>query len=678
MNKEISEELKVLLEKINIHDRLYHQDDQPIITDQEYDQLCLRYDELINKFPNLGFSKRTNIGFKPKEQFVKIKHKKPMLSLNNAFSFDDIEDFIKRVKKFLALKNINFEIMCEPKIDGLSISLSYEKGLLLSAVTRGDGETGELVTENVLTIKEIPKFIENAPEFIEIRGEIFMNKDDFLKLNENQKKNNEKIFSNPRNAAAGTIRQKNLQITTKRKLNFIAYTIGEVSNINFVKTQLELLDVFNKWNFITPKNIKIVKNINEIKTYFNFMLSNRDTLKYEIDGLVYKINSFDFQNRLGFMSRAPRWAIAHKLPSITAETIINKIDLQVGRTGAITPVARVKKTNVGGVFVSNITLHNEDEIKRKDIRLGDTVLIERAGDVIPHIKHVIKQKRKFGTKEFIISNICPSCNSITIKKENEAVRRCNNSIKCKSQIIERLIHFCSKNAFNIEGLGEKQIKIFFESNFLQNFSDIFLLKNYKDKIIKIERFGETSLNNLFASIEKSKSITFDKFIFALGIRQIGENTAKLIADHYKDFNNLKSTLIKTVEKNRMNYDNLINIDQIGESIAHDLIEFFKIDENINDLDKLINLISIIPYNSKTVDSVFTNKKVVITGTLETLSRDEIKSKLNLFGAKVVSQVSNNTDYLIAGSKPGSKLKKAKEGKVKIINENEFLKMIELQ
>ncbi len=327
-----------------------------------------------------------------------------------------------------------------------------------------------------------------------------MNKDDFLKLNENQKKNNKKIFSNPRNAAAGTIRQKNLQITTKRKLNFIAYTIGEVSNINFVKTQVELLDVFNKWNFITPKNIKIVKNINEIKTYFNFMLSNRDTLKYEIDGLVYKINSFDFQNRLGFMSRAPRWAIAHKLPSITAETIINKIDLQVGRTGAITPVARVKKTNVGGVFVSNITLHNEDEIKRKDIRLGDTVLIERAGDVIPHIKHVIKKKRKFGTKEFIISNICPSCNSITIKKENEAVRRCNNSIKCKSQIIERLIHFCSKNAFNIEGLGEKQIKIFFESNFLQNFSDIFLLKNYKDKIIKIERFGETSLNNLFASI----------------------------------------------------------------------------------------------------------------------------------------------------------------------------------
>jgi len=677
MNQIINEELKVLLEKIRFHDKLYHHDDKPIITDEEYDKLCLRYDQLIENFPDLGFSKRNNVGFKPKDQFLKIKHKKPMLSLNNGFSFNDIEDFISRVKKFLALKNVTPEIICEPKIDGLSISLSYEKGFLISAVTRGDGETGELVTENVSTIKEIPKFIENAPDFIEVRGEIFMNKDEFLNLNEVQKKNNEKIFSNPRNAAAGTIRQKKVKITNKRKLNFIAYTIGEVTGTDFAKTQSELLEIFTKWGFITPENIKIVQDINEIKTYYNFMLNNRDSIKYEIDGLVYKINSIDLQNRLGFMSRAPRWAIAHKLPSITAETIINEIDLQVGRTGAITPVARVKKVNVGGVFVSNVTLHNEDEIKRKDIRLGDTVVIERAGDVIPHINKVIIEKRKFGSKEFLISNLCPSCNSITTKNKNESIRRCNNIFKCKSQLIERLIHFCSKNAFNIEGLGEKQIKIFFELGILKTFSDIFLLENYKDKIIKIDRFGETSLNNLFTSINKSKSITFDRFIYSLGIKQIGDTTAKLIADHYKDFNKLKSELINKQENNIENYNNLINIDQIGESIVLDLVTFFKNDENINELEKLINLISIRKYNYTTIDSIFSNKKVVITGTLDSLSREEIKFKLNTFGAKVVSQVSNNTDFLIVGNKPGSKLSKAKKENIKIINENELLKIIDL-
>ena len=675
MNKKISEELKYILQKIKLHDKLYHQDDSPIITDSDYDQLCLKYDKLIKQFPNFGFPNRTNIGFKPKEQFSKIKHKKPMLSLNNGFSFDDINDFLKRIKKFLFLKEQCLEVVCEPKIDGLSISLSYENGKFKSAVTRGDGKIGELVTENVLTIKEIPKTIENPPDFIEVRGEIFMLKKDFEELNKTQNENNEKIFSNPRNAAAGSIRQKDPEVTKKRKLNFVAYTIGEISSSDFINKQSELLRHFKKWNFKVPEFYKVVNNIDGIISYYNFMKNKRENLSYEIDGLVYKVNELHLQERLGYLSRAPRWAIAHKLPSLSVNTIIEDIDLQIGRTGAITPVARVKKINVGGVNVSNVSLHNEDEIKRKDIRIGDTILIERAGDVIPHVKKVVLEKRTKNIEKYIFPKYCPSCKSLTIKKETEAVRRCLNNSNCKAQLIGKLIHFCSKNAFNIDGLGEKQINIFVNLKLIKNFSDIFYLENHKSIIIKIDRFGELSLQNLFSSINASKTITLNKFIFALGIRKIGQNNSKLLADHYKKISNLKCELMKAKDKDTNSYNELVNIDQIGSSVIEDLILFFNNTENLNEIDKLLNEIKIKDYSQEKSNSVFSDKKIVITGTLETLSRDEAKSKLNLLGAKVISKISNNTDYLICGKKPGSKLKYAIDKKVKILDEENFINLI---
>ncbi len=674
MNKKRSEELNYILQKIKFHDKLYHQDDSPIITDYEYDQLCLKYDRLIKEFPTLGYPNRTNIGYEPKEQFSKIKHKKPMLSLNNGFSFDDIRDFLNRIKKFLILKKDTLEIICEPKIDGLSISLWYEKGKFISAVTRGDGNSGELVSENVLTITEIPKYIKNSPDFIEIRGEIFMLKRDFEELNKTQIKNNEKIFSNPRNAAAGSIRQKNPEVTKKRKLNFVAYTIGEISSLDFFKKQSELLIFLKKWNFNIPDNYKVVNNIDGIISYYNFMKDKRESLSYEIDGLVYKVNELDLQERLGYLSRAPRWAIAHKLPSLAVSTTIEDIDLQIGRTGAITPVARVRKINVGGVNVSNVSLHNEDEIKRKDIRIGDTILIERAGDVIPHVKKVVLEKRTKNLEKYIIPKYCPSCKSLTIKKEKEAIRRCLNN-NCEEQIIGKLIHFCSKHAFNIDGLGEKQIKNFVKLKLIKNFSDIFFLENHKSKILQMDGFGELSLQNLFTSINDSKKITLDKFIFALGIKKIGQNNSKLLADHYKNISILKSELIKAKDMKTNSYIELVNIDQIGSNIIEDLILFFNNAENMNEIDTLLNEIKLEDYSQEKSNSVFTNKKIVITGTLETLSRDEIKSKLNLLGAKVISQISNNTDYLICGKKPGSKLNYAIDKNITIINEEIFINLI---
>ncbi len=677
MTLKIKEELKMLIKNIKLHDKLYHHEDNPFITDDEYDKICLKYDELVNLYPDLGFTPRKQIGFKPKRQFSKLKHQKPMLSLNNGFSLDDIENFISKSKKFLSLKSDDdLEFVCEPKIDGLSISLIYENGQLKSALTRGDGIFGELVTENILTIKKIPKSIKNPPKFIEIRGEIFMFKNDFNNLNLKQIENRLKVFSNPRNAAAGSIRQKNVAITKERKLNFVAYTIGDVSDELKIKSQSELLKFLKSWNFKIPENVNCIKNIFEIKQYYQMMLNKRNNLNFEIDGLVYKVNSFEFQKRLGFISRAPRWAIAHKLPSNLVETIIENIDVQVGRTGALTPVARLRKTNVGGVFVSNVSLHNEDEIERKDIRIGDSVLIERAGDVIPHIKKVIIEKRKLGSLKYQMPDYCPSCNTKTFKKENEAVRRCINGVNCQSQAIEKLIHFCSKNAFDIDGLGERQIKLFYKQNFIKKFSDIFFLNSFKSKLIKLDGFGELSLENLFKSIENSKSISFEKFLFSLGIKQVGESTAKLLAENYIDFENLKSELAKAINKNSNSYLNLINIDQIGESIVDDLISFFENQSNSNEITKLLDIIKIQNKKDKKNNSFFSNKKIVVTGTLKSLSREEVKSILIKNGAKVISQISNNTDYLIYGEKPGKKISLAKEKKIQILTENDFINLIE--
>ena len=675
MSSDVYNRLSFLKKQIEHHNKLYHGHDDPVISDKEFDNICIEYDNLVVRNPNLGFKKREDIGFEPLEKFTKIKHSKPMLSLNNGFNMNDIDDFIKRTCKFLNISCDDIEFVCEPKIDGLSISLLYENGELSQALTRGNGYEGELVTENILTIDNIPKKIIDYPELLEVRGEIFISKNDFEKLNKEQLTNDKKVFSNPRNAAAGSIRQKDSNEIKKRNLMFFAYTVGEVSDENLFDTQINLLNKFKYWGFNIPENIKLLKTLDEISSYYNSMLEMRDKIDYEIDGLVYKVNSFALQKRLGEMSRAPRWAIAHKLPSLIKESIIEKIDLQVGRTGTITPVARVKKVKIGGVEVSNVTLHNEDEIERKDIRIGDTVLIERAGDVIPHILSVVKEKRTKMSEKYFISKHCPACGQITIKKEGEAARKCINT-DCKAQKIENLIHFCSKNGMNIDGLGNKQIKLFFKKGIVTKYSDIFKLYEKKDELKSYDGFGELSVNKLLSNINKAKLVNFDKFLTSLGIKQVGENTSKILAEHYIDLPNLINNIKKATNKVSDEFHYLVNIDQIGISVAEDIINFFNSSTNLDELDKLSQQLSIKPYQKLNVDNYFLNKKVVITGTLNNFTRDEIKTKLNSLGSKFVSQVSKNIDLVIYGENPGSKLSKAQELNIKMIDEKKLNEILD--
>ena len=675
MSSDVYNRLSFLKKQIEHHNKLYHGHDDPVISDKEFDNICIEYDNLVVRNPNLGFKKREDIGFEPLEKFTKIKHSKPMLSLNNGFNMNDIDDFIKRTCKFLNISCDDIEFVCEPKIDGLSISLLYENGELSQALTRGNGYEGELVTENILTIDNIPKKIVDYPELLEVRGEIFISKNDFEKLNKEQLTNDNKVFSNPRNAAAGSIRQKDSSKIKKRNLMFFAYTVGEVSDQNLFDTQINLLDKFKYWGFNIPENIKLLKTLDEISSYYNSMLEMRDKIDYEIDGLVYKVNSFALQKRLGEMSRAPRWAIAHKLPSLIKESIIEKIDLQVGRTGTITPVARVKKVKIGGVEVSNVTLHNEDEIERKDIRIGDTVLIERAGDVIPHILSVVKEKRTKMSEKYFIPKHCPACCQITIKKEGEAARKCINT-DCKAQKVENLIHFCSKNGMNIDGLGNKQIKLFFKKGIVTKYSDIFKLYEKKDELKSYDGFGELSVNKLLSNINKAKLVNFDKFLTSLGIKQVGENTSKILAEHYIDLPNLINNIKKATNKVSDEFHYLVNIDQIGISVAEDIINFFNSSTNLDELDKLSEQLSIKPYQKLNVDNYFLNKKVVITGTLNNFTRDEIKTKLNSLGSKFVSQVSKNIDLVIYGENPGSKLSKAQELNIKMIDEKKLNEILD--
>ena len=671
MTNEVYNRLKFLKDEIIRHDELYHGRDNPIISDIEYDNLCIEYDKLLKKNPNLGFFERSNIGFKPLEQFIKVKHKKSMLSLNNGFTFEDVNEFINRIKKFLGNNIDDLNFFCEPKIDGLSISLVYKNGNLFQAITRGDGTEGELVTENICTISNIPKKIINCPKFIEIRGEVFISKKDFVSLNKKQKLTNKKQFSNPRNAAAGSIRQKNVKEILNRKLQFNAYTIGEVSDKNLFSSQDDLLKKLKIWGFDVPEDVKLANNISEIKKFYESMSNKRNLIEYEIDGLVYKVNSFNLQKRLGELSRAPRWAIAHKMPSTLKQTIIEKIDIQIGRTGLITPVARVKKVNIGGVNVSNVTLHNEDEIKRKDIRVGDTVTIERAGDVIPHIVGVVKNRRSLQSKKFSIPNHCPSCGFPTLKRINEAARKCLNTYNCDAQIIERIIHFCSKSALNIEGLAEKQIKLFYKKKLISDFSSIFNLHLKKNLILDLDGFGELSVTKLLDNIENSKNLTFDRFLISLGINQVGENTAKILAENYKSIQNLIFNMDKAKDENSEQYENLINIDQIGISVSKDLIKFFNDVNNRVEVGKLLNILNVKSFETFNVNSVFSDKRILITGTLKNYTRDEIKTKLQTLGARIVNQMSKNVDILICGDRPGSKLEKAKKADLVIIYETQL-------
>ena len=661
--KKVIKRLKEISIEILKHNNLYHNLDKPEISDADFDKLIKENDELENKYPHLVLDHSPNkfVGSKIKNKFEKIEHLSQMFSLGNAFSKNDIFEFIKRTNKFLNKpEDNNYKFLCEPKIDGLSLNLVYKKGKLISAGTRGDGFVGENVTENIKNIKNIPSILKvKFPDLIEIRGEIFINKDDFKDINSNLKEKDK--FANPRNAAAGSLRQLDVSISYKRPLKFIAHGIGKSSKI--YKTIEDYYRDLKIWNIPTNSLSKFCYSVDEITTQYNKINNIRSDLKFDIDGLVIKIDNINLQNRLGYVGKNPRWAIALKFSAEKANTIIEDINFQVGRTGAITPVARLKPVNIGGVIVSNASLHNFDEINKKNINILDVVEIERAGDVIPYVTKLIKKNNR--EKNILLPpKFCPICKSATIKEVDEAVLRCSNKYGCKSQKIGQITHFISKKSLNIDGFGEKQAKQFFDLEIIEKSDDIFSLSKHYKKIIQLEGWGELSFNNLINSIEKSKEISFEKFIYSLGIRYIGEINSEILANEFKDIDKLIVSIKNT--------EYLKNIDGLGPKAISSLIEYFTNKQNLKSVMNLKKILKI-NYSKRLSDNnFFTNKKLVFTGTLLTLSRDEAKYLAKKNGAKILSSLSKNTDYLIVGEKAGSKILKAKKIGLKTLNEKEFL------
>ena len=680
--QEAKQKLEYLAHEIEKADIAYYQNDEPYLDDAQYDQLRHLNSALEAKFPHLirADSPSKRIGAKVKSEFKKVELTVPMLSLSDIFTDTEVSDFIMSIKRFL---NSNDEIVftSEPKMDGLSFSALYENGIFVRGATRGDGKIGEDITENLKEIKGFPLFIDKEiPSRFEVRGEVFMSKADFLALNTKNESEHKKIFANPRNAAAGSLRQLDAKITSQRNLSFIVYTWGEVSDI-FWKSQIEFLDYVQKLGFpINPYN-KVCHTEKELLDSYTTLMENRANLPYDIDGIVYKVNDLELQKRLGFLTRTPRWAIAHKFPAEKAITRLNNIRIQVGRTGALTPVADLEPINVGGVLVSHATLHNEDEIKRKDIRIGDMVVVQRAGDVIPQIIEVLTDKRQTELPVFQFPVICPECGSHAIREEDEAVRRCTGGLSCPAQAVERLKHFVSREAFNIEGLGDKVIEDFYKEGFIKTPYDIFTLEERNRptdlfntstslSLEKREGWGTKSVNNLFEAINKSKNITLQKFIYALGIRQVGMATAYLIAKHYHNFNSFMNAMIS------QDIQLLINIDGIGPAMAKDIIEFFKEKHNQEIIQKLLSVIHIDDFDEIISEtSALFEKTIVFTGTLTTLTRSEAKSKALAAGAKVAGTVSAHTDLVVLGENAGSKLSKAKELGIRIISEDEFMNLL---
>jgi len=664
--QKIINRLNKLADLINTYNYHYHTKDKPIISDKEFDQLVKENLELEIKYPELKLKTSPNdrVGGEIKNKFIKSTHLSPMHSLSNGFSEKDLIDFDERIKKFLNLENKDrLEYICEPKIDGLSLNLTYKYGNLICAATRGDGKTGENVTKNISNIKNIPKKLRNDyPDLLEIRGEVFITKSDFESINSKLDENNK--FANPRNAAAGSLRQLDYNISNSRPLKFIAHGIGQSSK-NYLKfddfyNNIEKLGV--KRNFLNLKT----SNLSSVYNFYKKIDSERSSLEYDIDGIVVKLNNMLSQKRLGIIGKNPRWSIALKFSAEKATTIIKNINFQVGRTGSITPVARLESINLGGVIISNATLHNFDEIKKKDIQIGDKVEIQRAGDVIPQVLRVIK---KNNNKNLSIKppKKCPVCGSATFKEKDEAVLRCINTYGCYAQKISQIIHFIGKKALNIDGFGEKQVKQFFDLKLIDNIFDIFFLKQQKNKIQNLEGWGKLSLENLLDSIEKSKTISLEKFIYSLGIRFIGEVNAEVLANEFKNIDNFVSS--------SKNTDVLSNIDGLGPKAVSSIKNYFSYDVNLTLIRKLSKVLNIREKKIQSNESFFNGKRIVFTGTLNSISRDEAKHKAKEVGAKILSAVSKNTDYVIIGEKAGSKAKKAIELNLNILSEEEFLEKI---
>ncbi|MFA5955175.1 NAD-dependent DNA ligase LigA [Hyphomicrobium sp.] len=685
-------EIARLAAEIAHHDELYYRQDAPEVSDAEYDALRRRLDELEKAHPEFqrADSPTVKVGAAPVAAFGKIRHDVPMLSLGNAFEDQDVIDFVERVRRFLMLGGDDvLEVTAEPKIDGLSISIRYENGILVQAATRGDGAEGENVTANIKTVHGIPHTLKGktVPELIDVRGEIYLGHKDFEALNAAQAENGDKIFANPRNAAAGSLRQLDASITAKRPLRFFAYAWGAVSKLP-TDTQAGVVAAFEQWGLPVNPLMRTATSADDLIKFYRDIESKRAGLGYDIDGVVYKVNRLDYQERLGFVSRSPRWAIAHKFAAERATTVLEKIDIQVGRTGALTPVAKLKPVTVGGVVVSNATLHNEDEIARKDIRIGDTVVIQRAGDVIPQVVEVVLDKRPKGSEPYVFPTVCPVCGSHAVRENDEeagkadVVRRCTGGLICPAQVKERLKHFVSRNAFDIEGLGTEKIEFFFDTGRIKSPADIFTLEAHDrasdEPLTKVRGFKETSVRKLFAAIDARREVTLDRFLFALGIRHIGETTAKDLAKAYGTLEALRVAVEAAIKdgKDSDAYRDIDNIEGIGETVVDALVDFFGERHNLEQVTALLKEVRVAPYvRTQTKESPVTGKTVVFTGTMTKLTRNEAKAQAERLGAKVSGSVSKKTDYVVAGADAGSKLDNARALGVTVLDEDGWLALI---
>lgn len=677
MTKTIIERFHLLESEIKKHNYNYYTLDAPTISDAEYDLLIKEYKNLETEYPDLAPKKSVvhRVGGPVIKGFSKVRHSKPMLSLSNAFSNEDVIEFARRIRDFLRIDEVP-ELFCELKIDGLSFSARFEQGTLVSASTRGDGVIGENITENIRTIQSFPTYIYDAPETLEVRGEVYMDKSDFLSLNERQIEQDKKIFANPRNAAAGSLRQLNPQITASRPLKYFVYGVGEVTD-GFATNQQDLLTNLMELGFSINKEHYLALSAIEALSFYDSISSKRDSLPYEIDGVVYKVNEFALQERLGYISNAPRFALAHKFPAVSARTIIRDITVQVGRTGALTPVAELEPVEVGGVVVSRASLYNPLEIDRKDIGIGDYVFVERAGDVIPKVIAVDFTARTPDRKIFIFPKNCPSCGSLIENSNNESVPRCYNSFDCIAQIHEKIIHFASISAMNIDGLGSKQILFLLENNFIKDIVDIFrLTKEDFIKITNMPGFGLKSTQNLKDNIEKSKNTTLDRFIYAIGIRHIGEINSKLLSGLFLTGKSFLEFCTEIYNGDYRKLDLVSDIDGIGEKATENIKLFCKVDKNLEMIQDFLEILNIADYQNNNKESPLSNKTVVFTGTMDSMSRSEAKYLAERIGAKVSNQISKSTNIFVAGRDSGSKLTKAKEFGTEILTEDQWLKMVE--